>query len=59
MQAMNAQNYEQASEYVKVLAHPMRLRIIDLLSLGPLNLGSLSESLDLKSHVTSELLRLI
>lgn len=56
---MKDADYIQASECLKVLAHPMRLKIINLLQFNALNVGEIAEALELKSHVTSEHLRLM
>ncbi len=52
-------NYIEAAECLKVLAHPSRLEILNLLRMGPMKVGEIAQALDLKSHVTSEHLRLM
>ena len=56
---MKDDDYLEASECLKVLAHPVRLKIISLLERSELTVGEIAESLSLKSHVTSEHLRLM
>ena len=56
---MNDKDYKQASECLKVLAHPNRLKIIDLLRSQALNVGQIAGTLGIKSHIASEHLRLM
>ena len=49
----------QAAECLKILAHPMRLRILLLLEENRLTVGELAHASSLKSNVTSEHLRLM
>src|SRR6478752_4589786 len=50
---------EQAAECLKVLAHPHRLRIVQLLLRGRYTVGELAESCGIPSHMASEHLRLM
>ncbi|MCS7045647.1 MAG: metalloregulator ArsR/SmtB family transcription factor [Gemmataceae bacterium] len=50
---------EQAAECLKILAHPHRLRIIQLLLLGRYTVGELALACGIPSHMASEHLRLL
>lgn len=50
---------ERAAECLKVLAHPHRLRIIQMLLRGKHSVGELAESCGIPSHMASEHLRLM
>lgn len=50
---------EQAAECLKVLAHPHRLRIVQLLLRGRYAVGELAEACGIPSHMASEHLRLM
>jgi DNA-binding transcriptional ArsR family regulator len=50
---------EQAAECLKTLAHPHRLRMVQMLLRGRYTVGELAEACDLPSHMTSEHLRLM
>ncbi|MFP4355687.1 MAG: ArsR/SmtB family transcription factor [Phycisphaerae bacterium] len=49
----------QAAEVLKVMAHPVRLRIVDILMQGRFPVGQIAEMCDLPSHQASEHLRLL
>lgn len=49
----------QAAECLKILAHPHRLRIVQLLLQGRYTVGELAESCEIPSHMASEHLRLM
>lgn len=49
----------QAAECLKILAHPHRLRMIQMLIHGKYTVGELAESCDLPSAMASEHLRLM
>jgi DNA-binding transcriptional ArsR family regulator len=49
----------QAAECLKILAHPHRLRMIQLMLQGQHTVGELAESCELPSHMASEHLRLM
>ncbi len=49
----------QAAECLKVLAHPVRLRVVDLLMQGEFPVGRIAELCDLPAHQMSEHLRLM
>lgn len=50
---------EQAAECLRTLAHPHRLRIIQMLLRGRYTVGELAESCGIPSHMASEHLRLM
>jgi len=50
---------EQAAECLKVLAHPHRLRMVQMLLRGRYTVGELAEACDIPSHMASEHLRLM
>ncbi len=51
---------EQAAETLKAVAHPVRLRIVDLLGRhGEMNVSELVEALDAKPAITSQQLGLM
>jgi len=50
---------EQAAECLKVLAHPHRLRIIQMLLRDDYTVGELADACGIPSHMTSEHLRLM
>jgi DNA-binding transcriptional ArsR family regulator len=49
----------QAAECLKTLAHPHRLRIVQLLLQGQYTVGELAEACEIPSHMASEHLRLM
>jgi ArsR family transcriptional regulator, zinc-responsive transcriptional repressor len=50
---------EQAAECLKLLAHPHRLRMVQLLLQGRFTVGELAESCGIPGHMASEHLRLM
>jgi DNA-binding transcriptional ArsR family regulator len=50
---------EQAAECLKTLAHPHRLRMIQMMLRGRYTVGELAESCGIPSHMASEHLRLM
>jgi ArsR family transcriptional regulator, zinc-responsive transcriptional repressor len=50
---------EHAAECLKVLAHPHRLRIIQMLMQARYSVGELAEACEIPSHMGSEHLRLM
>ncbi len=50
---------ERASEYLRTLAHPHRLRMIQVLLRGQYTVGELAEACGIPSHMASEHLRLM
>lgn len=49
----------QAAECLRVLAHPKRLQLVQVLLRGRYTVGELAETCGLRSHVASEHLRLM
>ena len=49
----------QAAECLKILAHPHRLRMVQMLLQGRYTVGELAESCGIPSHMASEHLRLM
>jgi DNA-binding transcriptional ArsR family regulator len=50
---------EQAAECLRTLAHPHRLKIVQLLLSGSYTVGELAQACDIPSHMASEHLRLM
>jgi DNA-binding transcriptional ArsR family regulator len=50
---------EQAAECLRILAHPHRLRIVQMLLRGRYTVGELAEACEIPSHMASEHLRLM
>ena len=50
---------EQAAECLKTLAHPHRLRMVQMLLAGRYTVGELADSCGIPSHMASEHLRLM
>lgn len=50
---------EQAAECLKTLAHPHRLRMVQMLLRGRYTVGELGEACGIPSHMASEHLRLM
>ena len=50
---------EQAAECLRTLAHPHRLRIVQMLLSGRYTVGELAEACGIPSHMASEHLRLM
>jgi DNA-binding transcriptional ArsR family regulator len=50
---------EQAAECLKVLAHPHRLRMIQMLLQGRYAVGNLADACGIRNHMASEHLRLM
>lgn len=49
----------QAAECLRTLAHPHRLRIVQMLLVGRYTVGELAEACEIPSHMASEHLRLM
>ena len=49
----------QAAECLRTLAHPHRLRMVQMLLQGKYTVGELAEACDIPSHMASEHLRLM
>ncbi|HZZ77489.1 MAG TPA: metalloregulator ArsR/SmtB family transcription factor [Gemmataceae bacterium] len=50
---------QQAAECLKTLAHPHRLRMVQMLLQGRYTVGELADACDIPSHMASEHLRLM
>jgi len=50
---------EQAAECLRTLAHPHRLRMVQMLLRGKYTVGELAEACEIPSHMASEHLRLM
>ena len=53
------QSLEQAAECLRTLAHPHRLRMVQMLLRGRYTVGELAEACGIPSHMASEHLRLM
>lgn len=56
---MDLESLEQAAECLKALAHPHRLRMIQMLLRGRYTVGKLAQACEIPSHMASEHLRLM
>ena len=56
---MSLDALSQAAECLKTLAHPHRLRIVQMLLRDRYTVGELAEACEIPSHMTSEHLRLM
>lgn len=57
--SLTPQALQQAAECLKTLAHPVRLRMVQLLLGGDYTVGDLAEKCDVPQNVASEHLRLM
>ncbi len=55
----DVQSFAAAAECLKTLAHPVRLRIVQLLLYGRYTVGELAEDCEIPDNVASEHLRLL
>jgi DNA-binding transcriptional ArsR family regulator len=55
----SVQDFAEAAECLKTLAHPVRLRIVQLLLHGRYTVGELAEDCEIPDNVASENLRLL
>jgi ArsR family transcriptional regulator, zinc-responsive transcriptional repressor len=53
------QHLERAAECLRTLAHPIRLRMVQLMLAGDYTVGQLAEACRLPSHMASEHLRMM
>ncbi|MBL9082050.1 MAG: helix-turn-helix transcriptional regulator [Planctomycetales bacterium] len=53
------ESLEQAAECLRTLAHPHRLRMVQMLLGGRYTVGELAEACEIPSHMASEHLRLM
>lgn len=59
MRLTSLDKLEQAAECLRTLAHPHRLRMIQMLLQGRYTVGELAEACEIPSHMASEHLRLM
>jgi ArsR family transcriptional regulator, zinc-responsive transcriptional repressor len=52
-------NLEEAAECLRTLAHPVRLRMVQLMLQGELTVGELAQACEIPSHMASEHLRMM
>lgn len=57
--AGNVEDFAEAAECLKTLAHPVRLRILQMLLHGRYTVGELAADCGIRDHVGSEHLRLL
>jgi ArsR family transcriptional regulator, zinc-responsive transcriptional repressor len=55
----SVQSFSEAAECLKILAHPVRLRIVQLLLHGRFAVGELAQDCEIPDNVASEHLRLL
>ena len=58
-QLLDLESLEMAAECLKTIAHPHRLRMIQMLLSGEYTVGELAEACEIPSHMASEHLRLM
>ena len=56
---LNLGDFAEAAECLRTIAHPARLRILQLVAKKARSVGDLAEACDLRSHETSGHLRLL
>jgi ArsR family transcriptional regulator, zinc-responsive transcriptional repressor len=56
---MSLDRLQQAAECLKAIAHPHRLRMIQMLLAGSYTVGELAEACEIPSHMASEHLKLL
>lgn len=59
LKLMDLDALAQAAECLKTLAHPHRLRMVQMLLQGDYTVGELAEACEVPSHMASEHLRLM
>jgi ArsR family transcriptional regulator, zinc-responsive transcriptional repressor len=59
LRLLDQEALEAAAECLKTLAHPHRLRIVQMLLAGQYTVGQLAEACGIPSHMASEHLRLM
>jgi ArsR family transcriptional regulator, zinc-responsive transcriptional repressor len=59
LELMSMDFLKGAAECLKVMAHPIRLRIVDILMQGEFPVGEIAELCELPAHQMSEHLRLL
>jgi ArsR family transcriptional regulator, zinc-responsive transcriptional repressor len=53
------ENLQEAAECLRTLAHPVRLRMVQLMLREELTVGELAEACEIPSHMASEHLRMM
>ena len=53
------ENLQEAAECLRTLAHPVRLRMVQLMLRGELTVGQIAEACEIPSHMASEHLRMM
>lgn len=53
------ENLQQAAECLRTLAHPVRLRMVQMMLQGEFTVGELAEACEIPSHMASEHLRMM
>jgi DNA-binding transcriptional ArsR family regulator len=53
------ENLQHAAECLRTLAHPMRLRMVQMMLQGEYTVGQLAEACEIPSHMASEHLRMM
>jgi ArsR family transcriptional regulator, zinc-responsive transcriptional repressor len=53
------ENLQEAADCLKTLAHPVRLRMVQLMLQGEFTVGELATACDIPSHMASEHLRMM
>ena len=53
------ESLQEAAECLRTLAHPVRLRMVQLMLRGELTVGELAEACEIPSHMASEHLRMM
>jgi ArsR family transcriptional regulator, zinc-responsive transcriptional repressor len=56
---LDSGSLREAAECLRTLAHPMRLRMVQLMLHGELTVGQLAEACGIPSHMASEHLRMM
>ncbi len=56
---LDSRHLEKASDCLRTIAHPVRLRMVQLLMRGRYNVGELAKSCGVQNHMASEHLRLM
>ncbi len=56
---IDMKDLQEAAECLRTLAHPVRLRMVQLMLRGELTVGELAEACEIPSHMASEHLRMM
>ena len=56
---IDLENLQEAAECLRTLAHPVRLRMVQLMLRGELTVGEIAEACEIPSHMASEHLRMM